>query len=87
MRGSREFRNSADDATAALQGLVDSGEGSWFTPTPGPKGGQPQRAFLLIPNTADTGDGDSTLTGDPASGGSVTVTAVSAPADDDWGVV
>ena len=87
MRASREFRNSADDATAALQGLVDSGEGLWIASKPGSQGGQPTKAFRLAVSTADSGDGDITPGHDTASGGSVTVTAVTGPADDDWGVI
>ncbi len=85
MRASREFRNSADDATAALQGLVDSDLGEWVTSKPDSQGGQPTKAFRLAVSIADTGDGDRTPICDPASGGSVTVTSVTAPGADDWG--
>jgi len=80
MRASREFRNSADDATAALQGLADSGEGSWIMSNPSPKGGQPRKVFRLTMG----GDGDTTPAHNPTSVGSVTVTTVTDPENDDW---
>ena len=87
MQAARKFRNSADDATAALQELVDSDLGEWVTSKPGSKGGQPQKAFRLTVGTADSGDGDNTPAGRVANGGTVTVTTVAAPATNDWGIV
>ena len=47
MRAKRRYRDSAEEARAALDDLVDAGLGHWVRKGPGPKGGQPTEAFVL----------------------------------------
>ncbi|HSV98706.1 MAG TPA: DUF3987 domain-containing protein [Sedimentisphaerales bacterium] len=55
-RGPQRFRNSSEEAKAALQKLVDAGYGHWEHTQPEPQGGRPAEVFVL---TA-IGDGDRT---------------------------
>ncbi|MCH8853966.1 MAG: DUF3987 domain-containing protein, partial [Planctomycetes bacterium] len=86
MRSSRMFGEYAD-AESALQGLVDSGEGTWITPKPGPKGGPPSKRFELLTSTTEGVAVVTTIGHDHASGGCDNGNGVSAAADEDWGVV
>ena len=89
VRSSRIFGNSGD-AGVALQGLVDSGDGVWVAPKPGPQGGQPSRRFRLVVSTVDSVDVDNTSADDTKTGGSVSVNTVNAPDNGDggeWGEV
>jgi hypothetical protein len=60
-RGPRRFRGDADEARAALDGLVKAGFGTWDRPAPGDGGGRPADVFRLRSDGGDTGDGDKTL--------------------------
>jgi hypothetical protein len=48
----QKYRDDPDLAEADLQMLVDAGYGEWQYPAPGPKGGRPQKLFVL--NNGDT---------------------------------
>lgn len=86
MRSSRMFGEYAD-AETALQSLVDSGEGIWITPKPGPKGGPPSKRFKLVVSTAEGVAVVTTPGLGVASGGYGNGNGDNAPAGDDWGVV
>ena len=48
MHAGRRYRGRVEDAEAALQRLVDTGQGRWITLSPGESGGRPGRAFELF---------------------------------------
>jgi hypothetical protein len=54
----RHCYNSADEARAALDALVNSGLGSWQMQAPSPKGGRPTTVFVLHPPGGDSGEDD-----------------------------
>ena len=54
-RGPRQFRGDAGNAEAALDSLVRAGRGHWQPGASGPKGGRPNRIFVL--GSGGGGDG------------------------------
>jgi hypothetical protein len=74
----RRWRGSAEEARAALDGLVQAHLARWESPPPGKAGGHPSEVCRLI----EGGNGNGTHGGDPTSGGSVTVTTDEDPGNE-----
>jgi Protein of unknown function (DUF3987)/RepB DNA-primase N-terminal domain len=74
-RGCRARYPTADDARAAIDGLVEAGFGCWETESPPTGGGRQKRRFIL----SDTTTSDTRPVFDSASGSSVTCHRVTAP--------
>lgn len=81
-RSTRQFPTAAS-AEAALQPLAEDGSGYWKYDSPGPKGGNPSKRFILI-DTGHAGDAarpihtdaDSTPAAAPKNGSSVNVNGI-----------
>ena len=69
-RGPREIRGDASKAEAALDTLVRTGRGRWQIGSSGPKGGRPNRIFVL--GSGGGGDGTPEI---PAGNGSFVAVA------------
>jgi DNA polymerase I-like protein with 3'-5' exonuclease and polymerase domains len=60
MRANDRKYPTAEDATAALQGLVEKQAGRWEDRPAGPKGGRPTRIFILSTQPDETDETDDT---------------------------
>lgn len=77
-QSSRRWRDSAEGARTALDGLVKSGLARWEYPRPAASGGQPTEVCRLLGG----GNGNTTPGPSPAGGGSATVTGDELPGEE-----